>query len=64
MRGTWNVNGIVSTASPNGYSMTPKKLCVRYTSDSIGKSLSIADEQLGIMLQVPFDFIEREITKK
>lgn len=64
MKGEWNVDGMVSCVTPKGAIMHPKKLCVRYTSDSIGKSLSIADEQLSIMLQIPFDFIEREITKK
>lgn len=57
LRAEWQVAGI--THSEKG--MTPKKLIVRYTSDAIGKSLSIADEELGIMLQIPFDGIYKQI---
>ena len=39
----------------------PKKLVVRYSSDQIGKSLSIADDKEGVMFQVPFDEIYEKI---
>lgn len=38
-----------------------KRFCVRYTSDKVGKSLSIADEKSGVMFQVPFDTLYEEI---
>lgn len=48
-----DIEGIVS----NTETMTLKhtKLFVQYTSDNIGKSLSIGDPETGIMYQIPFD---------
>lgn len=64
MRGSWDLTGMVTDArDPKGYTIQPKTLVVRYKSDKIGKSLSIADEDLGILLQIPFDQIYKEITE-
>ena len=61
---SWKVDGLIVTTAPQPETrMIPKKLVVRYTSDMRGKSLSIADEVSGIMLQVPFDQIYKEIMK-
>jgi hypothetical protein len=58
---TWNVAGII-TSFQNGFpQFMNKKFVVRYTSDKVGKSLSIADEKSGVMFQIPFDAIYREI---
>ena len=40
------------------------KFFVQYTSDEIGKSLSIGNEQTGEMFQIPFDELYKIITKK
>ena len=37
------------------------RLVVRFTSDNIGESISIADEERGIMLMVPFEEVKRQI---
>ena len=41
--------------------MTPQKYTVRYTSDKVGKSLSITDEETGVMFLIPFDAISKDI---
>ncbi len=64
MKATWNIEGIVFTTSPQpktAQGMHQKKFVVRYTSDQIGKSLSIADEKSGVMFQIPFDALYKEI---
>ena len=59
----WDVEGLLTIRdTKTGNFMTfPKTFCVRYTSDDIGKSLSIADEDGGVMFQVAFDEIFEEI---
>lgn len=65
MRGTWKIKGLVFTTAPQPQqAMAEKAFTVRYTSDAIGKSLSIADEKSGVMFQIPFDGIYKEITKE
>lgn len=58
---TWFVNGIVTSFQKGMPRMMKKKFCVRYTSDKIGKSLSIADEASGVMFQIPFDELYKQI---
>lgn len=63
MKKIWDVNGIIWATGPQGDIcpiFTP--LVVRYTSDAAGKSLSISDDVHGLMLEVPFDAIEKELT--
>lgn len=60
---TWFVNGIVTSFQKGMPRMMKKKFCVRYTSDKIGKSLSIADEVSGVMFQVPFDELYKQIVE-
>lgn len=57
MRATWKIKGLVGT----NLGMITKDFVVRYTSDNIGKSLSIADEANGVMFQIPFDAVYKEI---
>lgn len=66
MRGTWNIKGVLHTTAPQpktAQGMREKQFLVIYTADSIGKSLSIADEKSGVMFQIPFDGIYAEIMK-
>ena len=66
MRGTWKVKGILHITSPQPLEhrgMHPKNYVVRYTADNLGKSLSMADENNGVMFQIPFDGIYNEIIK-
>lgn len=60
---TWFVNGIVTSFQKGMPRMMKKKFCVRYTSDKIGKSLSIADEVSGVMFQIPFDELYKQIVE-
>ena len=72
MKKTWDVNGIIWATDRNGNNVpvfTTLDMCpifaplvVRYTSDAVGKSLSISDDVHGLMLEVPFDAIEKELT--
>lgn len=41
-----------------------KKLTVRLMQDNKGKSLSIADEQEGIMLEIPLEPVLKELKGK
>ena len=43
--------------------MKPKRLTVWYTSDNLGKTLSIGDLEDGTQLTVPFDQILKMINK-
>ena len=62
MNRTWELEGIVFLDKNQKYAgMHRKKFIVRYTSDNIGKSLSIADERSGVMFQIPFDSIYEQI---
>ena len=64
MKATWDIEGIVFTMAPQTHErVIRKKLAVRYQSDNLGKSLSIADEESGLMLEIPFDGILKEIEK-
>lgn len=56
---SWNETGFIITEK--GFSLT--KFVVRYTADKIGKSLSIADEENGVMFQIPMDRISKEISE-
>ena len=60
---TWETEGILTSYQKGFPQFQKRRLTVRYTSDKVGKSLSIADEDNGVMFQVPFDAIYHEITK-
>ena len=60
---TWETEGILTSYQKGFPQFQKRRLTVRYTSDKVGKSLSIADEGNGVMFQVPFDAIYHEITK-
>ena len=60
----WFVDGIVTSFQKGLPRMMKKRFCVRYTSDKIGKSLSITDEQSGVMFQIPFDKLYTEIIER
>lgn len=63
MKKTWEVNGIIWATDRKGNGVPVfTNLVVRYTSDTVGKSLSISDDVHGLMLEVPFDAIEKELT--
>lgn len=57
----WEVEGLKCKYERNRPNFKRRKLTVRYTSDEIGKSLSIADEYSNVMLSVPVDRIIKEI---
>ena len=56
----WHVNGIVCIVGEMPH-FIPKQLVVRFTSDRIGRSLSIADEKEGIMFDIPMDAIIEDL---
>ena len=61
---TWRVKGLIVLADhddPDKAKMNPYKFTVRYTSDKVGKSLSITDEETGVMFMIPFDAISKDI---
>lgn len=59
---TWEVDGVIWATDRKGDTYPIfKKLVVRYMSDTVGKSLSISDEDHGLMMQVPFNAIEKQI---
>lgn len=61
---TWSIEGLLVLAdhdNPDKASMSPQKYTVRYTSDKVGKSLSITDEETGVMFMIPFDAISKDI---
>ena len=45
---------------PN-YRLNPKQITVRGTSDYKGKSLSLADEEKGIMIMIPLEPVMYEL---
>lgn len=49
------IKGLVS----NGYDLQPKQVVVRFTTDSIGESLSL--EANGMMILVPFEQVQKVI---
>lgn len=59
----WEVDGFTIVDVCKGFRFNPTKLTVRYTSDKVGKTLSISDDMGGFMFQVPFDEIFKEICK-
>lgn len=62
MRLMKEVHGFV--ANVKTMSMKKKKLQVRYTEDKHGKTLSIADEDLGLQFTVPFNEISEILRDK
>lgn len=59
----WKVDGVIWATDRKGNGVPVfTNLVVRCTSDTVGKSLSISDDVHGLMLQVPFDAIEKELT--
>ena len=57
-----DVTGITFDIQPDKPTrMRPKKITVRITKDEKGKSLSLADELRGIMLEVPLEPIENTL---
>jgi len=62
MRFTRQVGGMVSDLKKGEIELTV--IHVRYTADSRGKTLSLADEKRQIQLTVPFDEILKEINKE
>ena len=61
MRKSWRVEGIEASYQKGLPRMVKKNLIVRYTSDKIGKSLSISDDNAGFMFEIPMDWILDEI---
>lgn len=56
--------GYINGIWVNTKHVKPHKFFVQYTSDEIGKSLSIGNELTGEMFQIPFDELYKIITKK
>ena len=64
MKNTWKVNGLVFRTGPQKrHGVAQKKLSVRYSDDERGKTLSIADENSGVMFVIQFEEILKDITK-
>ncbi len=61
MRKSWRVEGIEASFQKGMPRMVKKSLVVRYTSDQIGKSLSISDDNAGFMFEIPMDFIIKDL---
>ena len=53
---TKDINGLIFKDS-----IQPTKITVRMSSDSIGKTLSLADEKENIMLVIPLEPIARDL---
>ena len=60
MRYSGDINGIWHNVN-HGIS-EPYKFAVEYTSDKLGKSLSIGNLDTGDMFQIPFDSLYKIIT--
>ena len=58
MARTIDVRGITWHDRSGFLSAYDKTITVRYTEDEDGRTLSLADEKLGVMLQVPFEPVE------
>ena len=54
----------VKGATGTPFSCQPSDITIRYTADEKGKTLSLADEDIGILLAVPFEKIEEMVKKK
>lgn len=65
MRFGGSIHGIVSKWSKDSKTPTfePKQIQVEYTSDLIGKTLSLGSKEDGILISVPYETIERMIKK-
>lgn len=55
------IQGLISTQSNM---LKPSKVVVRFSSDRIGETLSLSDENDTYMITVPFEEIERIIKKE
>ena len=53
---TRDVNGLIYQDS-----MQPTRITVRMTSDSGGKSLSLADDKENVMLMIPLELIAKDL---
>ena len=53
---TKDINGLIYKDS-----MQPTRITVRMTSDSKGKSLSLADEKKNVMLMIPLELIAKDL---
>lgn len=53
---TKDINGLILKDS-----MQPTRITVRMTSDSRGKSLSLADEKENVMLMIPLELIAKDL---
>lgn len=62
MRGIWTIEGFRNEHNQNML-FQKAKFQVNYTSDTFGKTLSIADIKTGVQFSIPFDAIYKEITK-
>lgn len=60
---TFEVDGLIVSYQKGFPQFEKRRFAVRYTSDKVGKSLSIADEGNGVMFQIPMDWFLPEITK-
>jgi hypothetical protein len=56
MKVTKDINGLIYKGS-----MQPTRVTVRMTSDSKGKSLSLADEKENVMLMIPLELIAKDL---
>ena len=45
----------------SGFLPRRTKITARMTKDKVGKSLSLADEKEGIMIEIPLEPIEKEL---
>lgn len=50
---TFEVDGLIVSYQKGFPQFAKRRFAVRYTSDKVGKSLSIADEGNGVMFQIP-----------
>lgn len=55
---TKDINGLIIF---KGFSAQEAKITVRMTSDSRGKSLSLADEKENVMLMIPLELIAKDL---
>ena len=59
MRFQKNVNGLIGAGE--NCELVKAKLTVRGTADSIGKTLTIADDKSGIIFMIPLEAIQGEL---
>lgn len=67
MRFSGEVCGIVSKIDNQDKRKPPtfemKQICIDYTADNIGKTLSLSSIEDGIQISIPFDRMEKIIKK-